>query len=258
MDKNPKISIITATFNSGRTLEKSILSVINQGYSNFEYVIIDGGSKDNTLSIIEKYEDKITYWLSEPDKGIYDAWNKGVKKATGDWILFLGSDDYLTSNCLVDYVNFINSHNTQNSLLISSKLELIDAQGNYLRTIGWAWKWSKFQKINMLAHPGALHSKKIFEKYGLFDTSYKVCGDYELLLRPGQSLNGLYFNSVSVLMTEGGASYEPKIFLEHRKACIKTGKLHPLIANYYFILQFTKTFIKNKFKKLGINLFLRK
>ncbi|AFK05415.1 glycosyl transferase family 2 [Emticicia oligotrophica DSM 17448] len=258
MNLNPKVSIITATFNSDKTLEKSMLSVLSQSYSNIEYIIIDGQSKDKTVDIIKKYESKINFWSSESDKGIYDAWNKGLNKASGDWILFLGSDDFLVDNCLNNYVAFLESNQVDNCLLVSSKLNLIDSNGNYLRTMGWPWKWDKFQKINMLAHPGALHSKKLFEKYGMFDINYNICGDYELLLRPGEKLNALFFNEITVLMTEGGASYNPKLFFEHRRACINTGNLNKLTANYYFLLQFVKTYIKNAFKKIGINLFLRK
>ena len=94
MDK-PKISIITVCYNSEAHLEEAMLSIINQSYANKEYIVIDGGSKDNTLAIIDKYRDKIDYFVSEPDKGISDAFNKGIKAATGDIIGIINSDDFM-------------------------------------------------------------------------------------------------------------------------------------------------------------------
>ncbi|NJL12522.1 MAG: glycosyltransferase [Microscillaceae bacterium] len=97
----PKISIVTPSYNQGQYIEEAILSVIGQNYPNLEYIIIDGGSTDNTIEIIKKYEKHITYWVSEKDKGIYDAMNKGIDVATGEWIYFLGTDDLLSDNILI-------------------------------------------------------------------------------------------------------------------------------------------------------------
>ena len=93
MNTPPLITIITVAYNAVKDIENTILSVLNQTYPNIEYIIIDGGSTDGTLDIIKKYEDKISYWVSEPDKGIYDAMNKGIVKANGDYLFFLGADD---------------------------------------------------------------------------------------------------------------------------------------------------------------------
>ena len=97
----PLISVITVSYNAVSTIEDTILSVINQTYTNIEYIIIDGGSADGTVGIIEKYVDRISYWVSEPDKGIYDAMNKGLKVANGDWAIFMGSDDVFFNNKVI-------------------------------------------------------------------------------------------------------------------------------------------------------------
>ena len=107
----PLISIITVSYNAVKTIEDTIVSVLGQTYSNIEYIIIDGGSTDGTLDIIKKYEDKITYWVSEPDKGIYDAMNKGILKATGDYLFFLGADDKITCN-FNDIIHLFKDKNT--------------------------------------------------------------------------------------------------------------------------------------------------
>ena len=133
-------SIITATYNSEKTLERTIKSVLNQSYSNFEYIIIDGNSSDKTLYIIKKYEEEFTKkklvfkYLSENDKGIYDAWNKGIDLASGEWISFLGSDDSYLPNALRLYFNEIEKREAIN--YISSQVNLTNENGKILAVFG--------------------------------------------------------------------------------------------------------------------------
>ena len=104
MKETPKISIVTVTYNCKDTVEKTIQNVLKQTYPNIEYIVIDGNSTDGTKEIIERYADRLAYWVSEPDKGIYDAMNKGIKAATGDWILFRNSGDYFFEPSTVEKV----------------------------------------------------------------------------------------------------------------------------------------------------------
>ena len=101
---NSKITVITVVYNCHDTIEATILSVINQTYDNVEYIIIDGGSKDGTVDVIKKYQDQINYWVSEPDEGIYEAMNKGIDKASGDWINFMNSGDSFTSDKVLNSI----------------------------------------------------------------------------------------------------------------------------------------------------------
>ena len=122
-NNKPLISIITAVFNGEKYLEQTIKSIINQTYKNFEYIIIDGGSTDGTLEIIKKYEDKISYWISEKDKGISDAFNKGVTAAKGDYINFQGDGDgFLSSETLEEIFKDIKAGE---SSIISTRIQRV-------------------------------------------------------------------------------------------------------------------------------------
>lgn len=254
----PFFSIITATFNCEKTLLRSISSVRQQTFRSFEYIIIDGGSTDSTVEKIKNNQSTVTTWLSEKDQGIYDAWNKGISLAKGSWILFIGADDFLYPEALQSYYDFLANSVTTDVLYLSSKVEIIDHSGHIKRIYGWPWKWRQFRRINLLAHPGSLQSKKLFDQYGLYNISYKIVGDYELLLRPREKLNGMFMNKITAKVTEGGMSYSYRTFLELRRAVSQTAGIPDAIANYDFVIQILKLWLKNVARRMGINLYLRK
>ena len=202
----PLITVITAVFNGADVLEQTILSVLNQSYDNIEYIIVDGGSTDGTLDIIRRYEDRIDYWCSEPDNGIYDAWNRGMSFARGEWIAFLGSDDAYYEHALDNYVRFIVNNEDKDYEYISSRVDLVTLNLKQIAVIGKPWEWSRFKKKMNVAHVGSLHRRNLFECYGVYDTKYKITGDYELLLRPRHSLRAGFLDCVTAYMRVGGAS----------------------------------------------------
>lgn len=256
---NIQITIITATYNAELVLENLIQSIIPQKKENVEFIIIDGNSKDSTLEIIKKYESYIDFWHSEPDKGIYDAWNKGVMKATGDWIMFLGADDCLKENALEKYTEYINSYEKSKELLfLSSKREMIDIKGNLIRTTGYTWEWPLFKKFMTVSHPGALHSKILFEKYGVYNTEYKISGDYELLLRPREKLRAAFLDEVTVVMSEGGASDSIKAVSEYYRASTQTGGNSRIQAGLSASITIFKFVIKKSLRKIGLNVYLKR
>ncbi len=240
MNNTPFFSVITASFNSERTISKTIESLLNQTYTNFEYIIIDGNSKDATLDIIKSFESKfieknITYkFISEPDKGIYDAWNKGIKLAKGEWISFIGSDDYYLENALSLYSNEINK-SSKNTNYISSRVIIIDNKGNSIKTIGKMFNWANLIKNMDIAQVGSFHKKDLFEHIGNFSTDYKIVGDLDFYIRSKNIIIPAFFNEVTAKMENNGVSnqinkalsealkvrlfykYEnkPKIYLNH-------------------------------------------
>jgi glycosyltransferase involved in cell wall biosynthesis len=252
---NPLISIIVATYNSGNVLKDCIESVINQAYKQYELIIIDGGSTDSTLQIIDDYKEFITHWVHEKDKGIYDAWNKGVKISAGDWITFIGSDDTLYPTALADYVFFINSGDLTDYQFVSSKMHLVTQQKKIIKTLGRPWSWEKSRLENGIAHPGSIHHKSIFEQFGLFDINYKICGDYELLLRPGREIKAAFMSKITVRMAQGGISGNGlKLFKEHYHAVTTTGELNKFYATFFFILQLCKYYTKSILRKSSIDI----
>lgn len=254
-----KISIVTATFNASATLDNLIQSIAStKNEVDVEFIIIDGGSKDNTVEIIKKYDNIVDKWITEPDKGIYDAWNKGVGLANGDWIMFLGADDELLPGALNSYLEFLSLKPGMSYDLVSSRVEMVDENGKTIRIKGWNWEWPKFLKEVTIAHPGALHSKLFFQNYGLFDINYKITGDYELLLRPKDKLKAGFFNQVTVKMSEGGASDSVRAMIEHKRAAIATGGYSKIMANANFFTVFLKFKVKKAFRKLGLNVYLKR
>lgn len=205
------ISIITATYDSEKTLSQTIESLLVQTTIDFEYIIIDGYSTDNTVRIIEEYEKKFKIkgikfiWISEKDCGIYDAWNKGLKLASGQWITFLGSDDVLTSEHSLK-ISCKHLEKTPAADWAYSKINLINKRGKILRKINERWIWRKFKKHMYVPHAGSFHNKNYFTKYGDFDTQFKIAGDYEMILRKKHKLKTTFINSVTVNMLNEGIS----------------------------------------------------
>lgn len=252
-------SIIIATFNAGQFLENALESLISIEHDSYELIVIDGGSNDSTVEIIKKYEKHISYWISEKDRGIYDAWNKGITQAKGDWILFLGADDTLLPKSLKDYDTFLSTRSDANDLeYVSSRMSMVDLDGNKIRVKGWAWEWPKFLKETTVAHPGSLHSQRLFKKYGLFNPNYRSAGDFELLVRAKSELKFAFLNKITVVMQEGGISDGVIGIKEHCQAAIATGGYNPILAYNNALWVYTKYTIRKTLRKVGINAYLKR
>lgn len=176
-----KISVITVCYNSENTIEHTIKSVIGQTYGNIEYVIIDGKSSDNTLSIIGRYKDKITKVISEKDNGIYDAMNKGVAYSTGDYLFFLNADDKFYDNYVIEkIVSRLSEHATD---FIYGNLNVVNKDKN----TSFIKKQDKLNKIYLLKNtpcqPTLFSHRRVFERCGIFNTDYKIVSDYEWILK---------------------------------------------------------------------------
>lgn len=185
MHPQPCISIIVAVYNGAATLQRCIESVGTQIYARKELIIIDGGSTDGTVDIIKASNHQISYWESEPDRGIYHAWNKGLAHAIGDWVHFLGADDYfMNSNVLAKVAKGI-GHCSADVRIVYGKEAVVSTDGKVLEIRGDPWEKAgpRFIREMSIPHPAVFHHRSIFDDHGRFDESFRICADYDLLLR---------------------------------------------------------------------------
>ena len=228
MDNYPLVSIITSTLNAGEMLRKTIESIHRQNYSSYEHIIVDGGSTDSTLDIIEQSGNRVTTFITGKDSGIYDAWNKGLQLAKGQYVGFLGAGDGYLEEGLSSMVNCAVTN--PGAEYLSSKVALM-RNGTQIKVAGAAWSWNSFRHYMTTAHPGSLHSRGFFEKYGTFDTNFKIAGDFEILLRAGPNLRTNFVNQVTTMMEWGGISQsDSRCLVETEIAKLKNHSVNRLEA----------------------------
>ena len=209
MSQNIKISIITVAYNSGATIRDTIESILLQDYKNIEYIIIDGSSEDNTKEIIKEYKNNIDVFISEPDNGIYDAMNKGIRVATGDVIGILNSDDFYPNRFILRNVAMY--FEKENCDAVYGDLVYVDA--NNTSKVKRYWKSGQYntKKIKngwMLPHPTFFVKSVLYNRFGLYDTALSKASDYDMIVRLLYKHNILakYIPMILVNMRLGGAS----------------------------------------------------
>ena len=198
MTSKPLISVIVAVYNGAKTLQRCIDSVSNQTYLNKELIIIDGCSTDGTIDILMANNDKIAYWKSEPDNGIYHAWNKALGHASGDWICFLGTDDYLWRRSVFEEImpHMIKAE-SQGIRMVYGQVARVTEDNEISCVDGYSWEYTWrsiiIDGICTFTHQGMFHHRSLFELYGRFDESFQIAGDYELLIRAFKDGGDAYF-----------------------------------------------------------------
>ena len=239
-----KISIITVSYNSENFIESCINSIISQSYKDIEYIIIDGSSKDNTLKIIKRYSRYVSTIVSEPDKGIYDAMNKGIKIAKGEIIGFLHSDDmYQNTDVLSKVANVFKN----NASLDAGYADLIYVKKTNTSRIVRYWKSSKFIKGSFSKgwsppHPTFFVRRSVYERYGNFNLKYPIVSDIELMMRllEVHNIQTQYLNEIWIKMRLGGLSNKNfKSILKQNQDILRALSNHTLSSNII-------TFVINK------------
>jgi hypothetical protein len=208
----PLISVVVATFNAVTTVGRCIKSVSEQTYPHKELIMIDGGSTDGTVELLKANSQKISYWISEPDRGIYHAWNKALPRVRGEWICFLGADDYLWDPTVLAGISEQFRPLTSGIRVVYGQNMLVNGRGEQLYSVGAPWKTSKgkFQSGMCLPHPGMMHHRSLFEQHGPFDESFRIAGDYELLLRELKCADALFIPDLIIAgVRHGGISSKP-------------------------------------------------
>jgi glycosyltransferase involved in cell wall biosynthesis len=245
--ERPLVSIITVVFNGEKSIENTIVSVIHQSYQNVEYIICDGCSTDSTVDIIQRYDSKIDYWISEPDLGIYDAMNKGISLSQGKWILFLGSDDHLMNDGSI------------NDLVSHASEELMVIYGNVVYNNGYTYKSRLDLRTaisNTLHHQASLYNSNLFTNFR-YDTACKVYSDYELnlliLIRGYQSY---YVDRVISFCNTGGMTTKYKQIVNGELKYLRgkhIDKVSNLLISSLFWLWTTLAALKGKMMLIMIN-----
>ena len=242
--KTPLISIITVVYNGEKYLKETIQSVINQTYDNVEYIIIDGGSTDGTLDIIKKYEEKIDYWLSEKDSGIYDAMNKGVTLCSGDIIGIVNADDFIYRDTLQNVAKFFSD---TDAMFTFGQLALADEDGKVFDTAKSIGidniKYKLFRHMPFL-HPTMFVKKEVYEKLGLYNTRYKLSADYDFTLRLVK--NNIQFVKLDFstgVFRLGGQSGGMRSYLENHKLLLVHG-VNPVFVYINTMVLVVKLFIR--------------
>jgi len=188
-DAMPKVTIVTPCLNQGKFLEQTILSVLSQNYPHLEYIIIDGGSTDGTLDIIKQYEKDISYWISEKDRGMYDATNKGLKHSSGSILAYLNSDDIYRSNTIQAVVEHFQKH--PETSMVFGNTDYIDAQGDFLYSYRYpAFKYARYIQLNWSSIPqqASFWRRQVHDTIGYFNADFKLAGDFDFFARLGKNL----------------------------------------------------------------------
>lgn len=210
--EGPTIAIIVAVFNGSATLRRCIDSVARQTYPHTELVVIDGGSTDGTVDVLKANQQTIAYWVSEPDRGIYHAWNKALAQTHGDWVCFLGADDYLWDEHVLAEMAPHLSRALPATRVVYGQVALVNESGTVLDSFGKPWpelrpSFLRGDALNI--HQAMFHHRSLFEDRGTFDESFRIAGDYDLLLRELREGCAEFVPCLVAGMQHGGVSSNP-------------------------------------------------
>ena len=250
LPEKPLVSIITVVYNCKKHVEEALTSVLNQTYENIEYIVIDGGSTDGTVDIIRKYDSRINYWMSEPDDGISDAFNKGISVSHGEIIGLLNADDWYPPNHVEQGMKALQHSEAS---FIFGNLLVHDASGAVLYKILGNPDYGRVihNKMSEICHPTALVKRAAYESVGLFDVQYCYAMDYEWFLRLHRAGGkGLYISEITVHMRIGGASdaFNTNALNEVRKISIQYGEA-TYIADVLYLYRVMKRSAKHFLEK---------
>lgn len=230
-ESTPLITVIVAVFNGAATLRQCMDSVVQQTYLNKELIVIDGGSRDGTVELLKEYNEQLSYWVSEPDTGIYNAWNKALKHAHGEWICFLGADDFLVSRDVLSEIASRVALVPPEVRVVYTQTAIVDREGVELYKIGQPWEevHKRFLSLMCLPHTGLLHHRALFAGRGCFDESFRIQGDYEFLLRELRQADAIFIPDIVVAaMRQGGISSNPANALSLLREGRRAQRMHGL------------------------------
>jgi glycosyltransferase involved in cell wall biosynthesis len=235
--EQPLVTVVTAIYNGQPYVAGCLESVLRQDYPNIEHIVMDGGSRDGTIEVLREYNDRISLWRSAPDKGLYDAWNKALVEARGEWICFLGVDDEFLPGAISAYMDL--ARRNPHAEYLTSHVRSVHPSG-FERLIGQPWAWREFSQWMCTAHVGSMHRRSLFDMLGTYDTSYRIVADYEFLLRARSELSTAFMPVTTVMMRAGGNSDCRKAFAEQARAKVASGGRNKLLTTLEHLVKNAK------------------
>jgi len=257
----PKISIITIVKNGMPYIIETIKSVQNQNYKNIEYIVIDGESTDGTVDCIKSNQSKIDYFNSEKDNGIADAFNKGLKVASGDYVMFLNADDKLASEHAIELLVNVILENNKPTFVYGDCYVLCRETGSLKYRASINFDLKNIKKGLMPPHPSTLVNINYFQKYGNFDSNFKIAMDFEWFIRGIRDSKVIHSSELITYVRDGGISTKAqmKVITEISKALVKNGFVDSVMQAYLIKLYFiTRYMLRLLLVRLGIYEVIRK
>jgi glycosyltransferase involved in cell wall biosynthesis len=225
----PLISVVIATRDAAATLPRCLDSLRRQTFRDFEVVVMDAASADGTVDLLKAAGDVVAAWRSEPDTGIYNAWNKALAVARGEWFCVLGADDWLWDAQALERLAPVLRAAQPEQRIIYSRVRQVDAQGGVVAELGRPWEAfrDEFRSHVCLPHPGLMHRRSLWSARG-FDERFRLAGDYEFLLRELKTGDALYVPALTAGQQFGGRTTSPEHFLEMYREIGRALRLHGL------------------------------
>jgi glycosyltransferase involved in cell wall biosynthesis len=249
----PPISIIVAVLNSAKTMARCLQSIDALDYPGKELILMDGGSTDGSLSIVEKHRHSMTYFESKPDRGIYHAWNKALKHARGEWVCFLGTDDFfLSPHALTELEPFLTDAAGKGIRVVYGQVVKVNQAGSILRVEGKPWRKIRWLMPHgmPLPHPGLMHHRSLFQIHGIFDESFRIAGDYDLLLRELRKGQAMHAPGVRVVGSEVGGIADSLKLLSHKEVSRARQKNGLPAWTWLSLAVYSRSWIRLQWRKL--------
>lgn len=224
---NFEVTVIVAVKNGANSLEACLLSILSQERVIVGIIVVDGGSTDGTLEILERYRPRLFAVLNDANLGVYDAWNRALEYCQSPWIAFLGCDDRYSDTLAISKLLAATKRTGELPVLVYSKISLRDTEDQELKILGEPWKKAKAKleyKMSVL-HCGALHARELFESGG-FNTSFKIVGDYEFLYRQRQRLGAVFVEEPLVIARSGGLSTRSDLAITQKLELKRVFSMH--------------------------------
>jgi len=208
MTSAPRLSILVATWNCATQLQHFLESLATQTWSDWELLLLDNASSDGTAELVEAFQQRFppwrVRWSSEPDSGIYDAWNRGLDLARGEYLCFIGADDTFLEASSLERIAALTVTEAD---LITARNAYCNSQGRLLRHWGFGWQWKRMRQSMNIAHPGMLVRRELFAQNGPFDPAFRICGDYEWFLRLPANLRTVHTSDSVLRVVQAGVSH---------------------------------------------------